>query len=194
MKKAIVLWTGGKDSCLALHLARESGWTIVALVTFVPVGGTEFKAHPQSEILLQASHLRLQHEFVQITEPYRESYIAALKNLKNRFDVEGFITGDIDLVAGHRNWILECCQGLDVNVVRPLWHMSRKTVLENILMRGIRARISYINHPSIPSSWLNRVINETLVEELNGLASRTGIDLAGENGEYHTMVDFADEG
>ncbi len=36
--RAAVLWTGGKDSALALYEARLSGFTIVNLVTFIPEG------------------------------------------------------------------------------------------------------------------------------------------------------------
>ena len=43
--KATVLWTGGKDSALALYEARLSGYTIVNLVTFIP-DGTDFLAAP----------------------------------------------------------------------------------------------------------------------------------------------------
>ncbi len=49
MKNAVVLWTGGKDSCLALHLSKYK-YHIKALATFVPAGEGEFRAHPQSEM------------------------------------------------------------------------------------------------------------------------------------------------
>lgn len=42
--KAVVLFTGGKDSTLALHEAVKDGYQIVGLVTFG--SGHGFRAHP----------------------------------------------------------------------------------------------------------------------------------------------------
>jgi diphthine-ammonia ligase len=188
MKTAVVLWTGGKDSCLALHLASEENFKILALVTFVPEGNTEFQAHPQSKMLRQAERLGLKIHFVEIREPYRPSYVEALKWIKNSMGAATVVTGDIDLVQGQPNWIVDCCGGLGLEVHRPLWKKDRAWIMQELLSRKIQVRISYINHPAIPSTWLNRLIDEGLLKELQSLASSSGIDLAGENGEYHTMV------
>lgn len=194
MQNAVVLWTGGKDCCLALHLAQDDHQiNIVALVTFVPSGNVEFRAHPQSEIREQAKRLGLDIHFMIINEPYKGSYIEALKGIKRDLGANILITGDIDLIEGHPNWMEECCQGLDIVVHRPLWQKSREWILEEIIRRGIQARISFINHPSIPKSWLNRVIDDEFLKEMKAHSLSTGIDLAGENGEYHTMVIKAPE-
>jgi diphthine-ammonia ligase len=191
MENAVVLWTGGKDSCLALHLVRdnlERHINIVALATFVPPGNVEFRAHPQTEMRNQAKKLGLDIHFIEIHEPYRESYVEALKGMKRDFGASIVITGDIDLVKGHPNWMEECCQGLDIEVHRPLWQRSREWIMEELLARNIQARISFINHPSIPVEWLNRIIDRQFLSELKALSASSGIDLTGENGEYHTMV------
>src|SRR5580704_9376360 len=100
MQNAVVLWTGGKDSCLALHLARENNLNIVALITFVPPGNAEFEAHPQSRMQKQAKRMALDIHFIEITEPYKFSYIKALKWIEDTFMASVVITGDIDLVEG----------------------------------------------------------------------------------------------
>ena len=43
--RASMLWTGGKDSALALYNAQMIGYDVVNLVTFAPTG-KEFLAHP----------------------------------------------------------------------------------------------------------------------------------------------------
>ena len=60
--------------------------------------------------------------------------------------------------------------------------------MEEVLSRGIVIQISYINHPAIPHAWIGRVLDRTLLAELTTISKETGIDLAGENGEYHTMT------
>lgn len=188
MQNAVVLWTGGKDSCLALHLAREQQLNILALITFVPPSEIEFRAHPQSEIREQASRAGIDIHFIKIAEPYKKSYVEALKWIRDALGVSVVVTGDIDQVAGFPNWIEQCCVGLEIEVYRPLWQKPREWIMNELLARKIEARITLINHPSLPLEWLNRVIDETLLTEMRAVAASSGIDLAGENGEYHTMV------
>lgn len=189
MKNAVVLWTGGKDCCLALHLAREHELFILALVTFVPVGNSEFKAHPQTEMRVQAQRMGLAIHFIETSEPYKLSYIEGLVWIRDFLGVSTIITGDIDLVNGYPNWIEECCSGLNLDIFRPLWNQSRDWVIDEILQRGIQARISYLGHSSLPKEWLGCIINESFVLEMKQVFSTiSGADLSGENGEYHTMV------
>lgn len=188
MKNAVVLWTGGKDSCLALHLALEKKINILALVTFVPQGNREFRAHPQSEIKFQAGRMGLDVYFKEIKEPYKSSYINALKWIKEDLDASIVISGDIDLVGGLPNWIEECCDGLEIDVFQPLWQKSREWVMGELLAREIKAKITWLNHPLLPREWLNRIIDKKLLTEMKSVSSSIGFDLTGENGEYHTMV------
>lgn len=190
MKKVVVLWTGGKDSCLALHMAREA-YEIAALVTFVPSAETEFKAHPQNELRAQAQRLGLPIQFIEIAEPYRASYVSALRQIKVQYGAAAVITGDIDEVEGQPNWIEQCCVGLDLEVIRPLWKSPRELIMTELISRGIKARISLINHPDIPLIWLGRIIDSQMLQDLKDLSQSKGIDLAGENGEFHTMVEDA---
>jgi uncharacterized protein (TIGR00290 family) len=182
-----VLWTGGKDSCLALHRAYDRGIPIACLATFVPDNGREFHAHPRAEMKKQANAMNVDLHFIPVREPYRDSYVKGLTWLKD-LGITAVITGDIDYVAGHPNWIEDCCKGLDLDVIRPLWQESRHALMEELLARGIEARITWVNHPGIPQSWKGRVIDADCVAELTQLSMHAGIDLCGENGEYHTMV------
>jgi len=190
MKQAAVLWTGGKDSCLALHRAFDEGISIACLATFVSEDHREFQAHPTAETRRQANAMNLDLHFIPVREPYRDSYIRGLTWLKD-LGITAVITGDIDHIEGHPNWIAECCSGLDLEVIRPLWQESRHALMEELITRGIQARITWINHPGIPRSWKGRVIDFDCLTELHRLSVNAGIDLCGENGEYHTIVDSA---
>ncbi len=60
--------------------------------------------------------------------------------------------------------------------------------MNELLARRIEARITWINHPCVPSAWIGRTLDLQLVAELKELARAFGFDICGENGEYHTMV------
>ena len=104
LSNAALLWTGGKDGALALHEARTAGISITQLITFAPET-PQFRAHPLPLVKAQAKALRLPHRTIIIAEPYRESYIAAIRSLKEKHDVNALVTGDIAEVGGFPNWI-----------------------------------------------------------------------------------------
>lgn len=184
---AAVLWTGGKDSSLALARAVDRGTHIAVLATFVPRGAV-FKAHPIQAMRAQAADLGVPYATFEVREPYDTSYEAALKNIRDRYGVASVITGDIDLVDGKPNWIEERSRGLDLAVCRPLWKEDRERLLRELVAREIEARVTYIADEKLPAAWLGRTITADFIDDINRLAARTGIDLCGENGEYHTMV------
>lgn len=185
MTNAAVLWTGGKDCCLAMHEAISQGFRITLLVTFVPAQGG-FKAHPLSIMKQQGEAMGLPHLQIPIEPPYKENYTSAIQSLKKQ--VDWLITGDIDLVDGQPNWIRECCKETQMNVLTPLWQQPRRLVLDKLLSYQIEARISYVKSPYIDSSWINREIDLQCIEELEELNEKHGVDPCGENGEYHSIV------
>ncbi len=73
MKKAVVLWTGGKDSALALQVSLTL-YNIRRLACFVPADNRQFYAHPTRLMELQARKIGLPIEFMPISEPYALSF------------------------------------------------------------------------------------------------------------------------
>jgi uncharacterized protein (TIGR00290 family) len=169
--------------------AEEQGWDIAELVLFVPSGNVGFEAHPLPLIRAQAESLGLPLRLISIDEPYRDGYVKAFSEMT---DVDAVVTGDIDFVDGHPNWVRECVQdaGGRLQVLTPLWGRDRLGLLRDLVGRGIEARISYIVHAVIPPTWLGRKIDDGLIGELRSLQASYGVDPCGENGEYHTMVEW----
>ncbi len=189
MSKAAVLWTGGKDSCLAYLRAKEGGENVVSLVTFFEEG-REFRAHPREQIRDQANHLGIPVHFLPVSEPYRAGYGEQIERLRSERGISKLITGDIDLVDGFPNWIKECCDTIGLEVGFPLWQEDRRTLLEDLFARDLPIEITWINHPAISKDWLGKRLTREFIDHLRELPALPPIDLCGENGEYHTMVRF----
>ena len=64
MKRAAVLWTGGKDSVMAWLDARQR-LCVDRLVTFVPEPRRPFLAHPIEVMAAQAEALGIRHQVVE---------------------------------------------------------------------------------------------------------------------------------
>src|SRR5689334_1567916 len=118
MRNAAMLWTGGKDSLLALREACRDGCTIRCLVTFAPPEGA-FLAHPLRLIEMQAKALAVPHHVLRITAPYDRGYEMALRGLREQSDIDCVVTGDIAEVAGHPNWVRERSRRVGMDVHTP---------------------------------------------------------------------------
>ena len=181
MMKAAVLWTGGKDSALALHLSSNLH-DIRSLICFVPADNRQFYAHPTQLMTLQARKIGIPIEFMPISEPYKLSYRAQIKKIRDA-GIEVLITGDISTVGGMPNWIDEVATGL-VDVEKPLWELDRGAILDTFASNPFEVvcSLSYKKHfePTITGRYLDL----ELISELRQLP----IDPCGEQGEYHTWV------
>ncbi len=182
--KLAVLWTGGKDSALAAYLVSKMGHTIAGLITFVP-RNPDFHAHDLSIINLQARAMGLSHQCVEVREPYKDGYTAGLKSLKDR-GIQGVVTGDIDLVDGLPNWICELSRPMGLPAIMPLWKQNGCFLLQTLLELKFKLVISYGNKTM--TDFVGRELDWKLYDDLLEQNGRHGVDVCGENGEYHSMV------
>ena len=181
MKKAAVLWTGGKDSALALQVSLNL-YDIGRLVCFVPADNRQFYAHPTQLMELQARKIGLPIEFMPISEPYELSYRQQIETIKDS-GIEVLITGDISTVGGMPNWIDGVAAGL-VDVYKPLWELDRETILRTLISNKFAVICSLAYKKYFQSTIVGKYLDSELIAELKHLP----IDACGEQGEYHTWV------
>jgi uncharacterized protein (TIGR00290 family) len=184
---AAVLWTGGKDSALALHEARQDGCLIRCLLTFAPPE-PDFLAHPLVFMKLQAEALALPHFLWTVREPFHESYEAGLRWLKEAIGIDTVITGDIAEVAGNSNWIRERSRPVGMRVRTPLWGRDRIELLEQLLALRFEVVFSCVKTRWLTAEWIGRELDHATIASLRALRAQNGLDLCGEEGEYHTLV------
>lgn len=185
--KAAILWTGGKDSSLAFHRARLAGHEIVGLLTFVPEDA-DFLAHPVSFMKYQAEAIGIPHYEVIIKPPIEDAYEKAIRSFKERLKIDAVVTGDIAGVDGHPNWVRQRCARNNIEVLTPLWGFDRYRLFAELLSSGFKMIVSCIKKGSLPEEWLGRELDNSALESLRGISSRTALDICGEQGEYHTLV------
>lgn len=173
MSRVILLWSGGKDAMQALCHAREAGHQVVALITFAPPA-PRFLAHPLSQVRRQAAALALPHRLVTIEAPFDLGYERALAALKEEWQLDGVVTGDIDSVGGAPNWIRERCRPLGLTVHTPLWQQPREALLADMLARGIVAHLSCVDTRVLAPEWVGRRLDAATLAELQQLATTRG--------------------
>lgn len=185
--KGVVLWTGGKDSAMALYRAEKAGYEILGLATFVPKGA-DFLAHPLPLMAAQAQAMGLKHRLFPVEEPYEKSYEGALERIRKFFGNDTVITGDIAPVNGYPNWIRERSRPLEMEVFTPLWEEDREDLWKGLWGAGICAVFSGVRRPFLDETWLGKPLDASALKALKTVAEETDLDICGEQGEYHTLV------
>ena len=186
MKKAIVSWSGGKDSCFALQKGIEHNYEPAVLLTALEATGAYSKSNgvPIDILKEQAKKLQLPL-YVSNTEwdNYEENLLTALIACKNIYNANFCIFGDID-IDSHRNFDELICHKAGISAYLPLLGMSREYVASEEVKSGIKAKLSVIRKDKLPTELIGRDYDEELVKILRTL----DVYLCGENGEFHTMV------
>jgi len=178
-------WSGGKDCCLALHKAIESGGTPGFLFTMFIENGDRTHSHGLSKKLISAQAaslgIPLRHRSCG-WDDYEEKFVNAVREMKHSGMKTG-VFGDIDFEE-NREWEEKVCATSGLNTYIPLWQIARKDLLDEFLSSGFKSMIVSANNKLLGIEYLGRTLDRELIAEFQ----ERGIDLSGENGEYHTVV------
>ena len=189
--KLCVLYSGGKDSTLALLKASRKS-DIDCLISMVSKNKESYMFHtPAIEVTkLQAEAMGLPI-IMKYTDGKKEDELAdleeAIKEERNRFGSEGVVTGAVASVY-QASRVQRICDRLGMVVVNPLWLMPQEEVLKEGLREGLDIIVSGIFAEQLGSEWLGRRIDGTAIKELERLSEKFGISPSGEGGELETTV------
>lgn len=183
-----VMWSGGKDSALALTRARAHGLEIGALLNFIDgaSGRVRFHATRGELIASQAAAAGIPlRQYATSWDEFEDAFRSALTRLRED-GFAGIVFGDIHL-ADVRAWYEQRVRAAGLEHVEPIWGDRPDDLLREFVAGGGRAVITCCELGKLGDEWLGRIIDERFETDVAG----TGIDVCGENGEYHS---FAFEG
>jgi diphthine-ammonia ligase len=178
-------WSGGKDSCYALMQAIKNRYTASVLLNVLNEEGAISRSHgiPSGILQLQAKAAGLPIDLIASSwTDYEVNFTAVLCRLKETYKLSHAVFGDIDLQP-HREWEEKVCANAGLTALLPLWQQDREQLVKQMIHAGIKAIIVSCNE-TLGADFLGRLIDEQCVTDLK----RTGVDVCGENGEFHTLV------
>ncbi len=182
------LYSGGKDSTLALWLAQERGIEIDWLITVLPERNDSYMFHRPNldmvPLLAEAMDIPLIQKG---SSGVKEEELADLERALGSVDAEGVITGAV-ASRYQRDRIVEIATGKDLKVISPLWGMEPEEILEMLLEEGFECVIVGVAAMGLDDRWLGRELDRECVDELKAFNERYGINVAGEGGEYESLV------
>jgi uncharacterized protein (TIGR00290 family) len=179
------MWSGGKDSALALWRARRRGLQVDWLVNIHDrsTGRVRFHATPVDAIARQAEMAGVQlvsvpTEWASFDQSLSDAFAALVRQ-----GCRGVVFGDIHL-ADVRGWYEERTRAAGLEHLEPLWGEDPRSLLEEFVGLGGRAVLTCVETAKLDASWLGRVIDRDFLRDVQS----TGIDPCGENGEYHSFT------
>lgn len=189
--KAAVLFSGGKDSTMAVYKALEMGWEVEYLVSLHSLNPHSYMFHVPNIhldiILAEALDIPLVSA---VTPGNKEEELKdlqrILKELKER-GVRAIFSGALSSTY-QKSRIDGICQELGLSSVAPHWHRDPQEYMEEIIKLGFQVIITAVAAEGLEESWLGREINQETLDELLVLHEKYGIHLAFEGGEAETLT------
>ena len=189
MTKAIMSWSGGKDSSMALYYAQKSGGLkIVALLTTVTEGYDRISMHGVRRILLeqQAAQIGIPLEKVYITQKAsNEEWEAKMRSILLHWKGQGaesVVIGDIFL-EDLKRYREEKLSEVDMSGIFPIWKRNTTELAHTFIDLGFKAVITCVDSKILPQQFAGRPFDLQFLSDLP-----QGVDPCGENGEFHTFV------
>jgi diphthine-ammonia ligase len=186
-----VLFSGGKDSTLALHLAAEKE-QVACLISLRSKNPESYMFHiPNIHLVdLQAEALELPLVNA-VTEGKKEEELAdlelAITQAIHSHGIEGVVTGAVESVYQAER-VQRICSRLNVWCLNPLWKRNQQALLQELLLKRFRVLLSGVFAYPLDERWLGKEIDAQTIHRLVELQGQYGISPSGEGGEIETTV------
>lgn len=183
--KFVMSYSCGKDSTLALHRMIKQNHEPVGLLVMCNEKDNRSWFHGVDSELMDKISESLNIPLIKCVS-HGEDYNAAFENGLKRakaMGVQACVFGDID-IEDHKTWGKERCQNVGMDHVFPLWNENREKLTLEFVSSGFQAIIKCINNKLLPMDVLGKELDFSMIQMLK----QKGIDVCGENGEYHTVV------
>ena len=184
------LFSGGKDSALALLCALQSGYRVERLLTMLPRADSYMFHHPNvrwAREQAKAIGIPIVMKKIEAPSEDKEGEIREMRNAIANLNVGGVVSGAV-ASEYQKEKIDLVCEELGVASLAPLWKKNQEALLRESVGAGFGVIITRVAADGFDESWLGRKIDERCVDDLLKLNKKFGVSLCGEGGEFETFV------
>ena len=187
--KVILSWSSGKDSAWTLHLLRQrTDISAAALLTTFNSATNRVAMHAVRRGLVEAQAEQTGIPLWAVELPWpcsNQEYEDRMRAACQRATAEGITAvafGDLYL-QDVRDYRVRQLQGSGLQPLFPLWQIPTEQLGRDMIAAGVRAKITCVDPAKLAKSFAGHEYDLRLLQALPA-----GIDLCGENGEFHTFV------
>ncbi len=189
--KVAILFSGGKDSTMALYYALKEEEDVKYLLSMKSVNDESYMFHVPNihitDLLAEALDISI---ISAVTQGVKEEELEDLKrefeNLKS-LGVEAIYTGALYSVY-QKSRIERLGDEVGLKIISPYWHVNELEYMREIVSLGFKIIISGVAAWGLDESWLGRIIDDKAIDELVKLNEKYQVNIAFEGGEAETLA------
>lgn len=182
-----VLYSGGKDSNLALYYAKKHHEVVVLLNIEPSSDDSELFHYINNHIVkLQSKALDIPILRKKSSDTERDQLLVLrdlLKEAKVKYNIRGIVTGAVRSTYQSSRF-QKICRDLDLWCFNPLWLTPEEEILDTIIKNKFVAIITRLAYENPDVSILGKPIDKSTIDYLK----QANVNLVGEGGEYETIV------
>jgi uncharacterized protein (TIGR00290 family) len=186
--KTLLSWSTGKDSAWTLHVLRQQGANVGALLTSMNETAGRVSMHGVREEILRAQADAAGLPVVTVPLPWpcsNDIYEHRLRAAVDHAVADGFTHvafGDLFL-EDVRRYREDRLAGTGLTPLFPLWGRPTLPLAREMIASGLRARVSCLDPRVLPRDLIGVQFDAAFLAALP-----PGIDPCAERGEFHTCA------
>lgn len=186
-----VLFSGGKDSTMAVYAALEAKEDVKYLLSVKSRNDESYMFHVPNIHITDLLSQALEIPIMSVeTDGIKEEELNDLKEAfqkLNGLGIEAVYTGALYSVY-QKSRIERLASEVGLKVISPFWHVDELEYMRKIVSLGFKIVICGVAAWGLDESWLGRVIDDETIDELVRLNEKYKVDIAFEGGEAETLA------
>ena len=191
--KLACLFSGGKDSTFAIHLAQKQGHEVVCLLSvFTKSEESHLLHHPNLQwTKLQSESMKIPQLTASSDSEKTEDELSVLsillQNAKVKFNIDGLVHGGIKSQF-QKEKFESLCEQLDLVSVAPLWGTDPLQYMNELIDNNFNFIMTTVTSDGLDDTWLGKTISKSEIKILKELSEKFRFNLNFEGGEAETFV------
>ena len=191
--KLACLFSGGKDSTFAIHLAQKQGHEVVCLLSvFTKSEESHLLHHPNLQwTKLQSESMKIPQLTASSDSEKTEDELSVLstllQNAKEKFNIDGIVHGGIKSQFQKEKFESLCIK-LDLVSVAPLWGTDPLQYMNELIDNNFNFIMTTVTSDGLDDTWLGKLISKSEIKILKELSEKFRFNLNFEGGEAETFV------
>ncbi|AJW71334.1 diphthine--ammonia ligase [Nitrosopumilus adriaticus] len=191
--KLASLFSGGKDSTYAIHLAQKQGHEITCLLSvFAKSDESHLLHHPNLQwTKLQSRAMKIPQLTINSDSDDTDNELVLLGQLLqkaiDKYQIQGLVHGGIKSNF-QKEKFETLCSKFNLILISPLWDSEPKTYMNELIESNYHFIITSVSSGGLDDTWLGKSISKSDIITLKQLSKKFGFNLNFEGGEAETFV------
>jgi diphthine-ammonia ligase len=185
-----ILYSGGKDSTLAIEYCKKRGWDIKYLLSVKPSRRDCYLFHfatvehtPETAEAMGFPHILLGCD---VSDPKLEAQI--VKEAVEKNPVDAVVLGGVGLQETQIKSVRDALFDLGIEVFATHKDQNEEQIMEHLINSGYEVIFTEIAAEGFEESWLGKKLTHESLAKLKEICNKYSMSLTGEGGMFNTLT------